>query len=554
MQHLTLTSKKILTSLTTLLFITPNFATANSPDQGVSFTDISSVINFQVQTGPGLVGLAWLDYDNDNDLDLFITNAAGFTNGLFRNDGDNQFTDVTNEAGFTSTSGNSAVTVGDIDNDGYPDIFLSGAGFIVGPQQSTTKLYHNNSDNTFTDITASANVPGAETALSAAFGDINNDGYLDLFVTSPGHLGAVIPPAEQHTDRLYLNNRDLTFTDITASAGVLGGLGSCATSFSDYDRDGLIDLYVGICNDVNILATPFHLYRNNGDNTFTDVAEQAGLDKLGFWMSIALGDIDNDGHIDLFASNFGPFTSFGPQDHALLHNNGDGTYTDSTQPDIANSEFSWGASFADFDNDGFIDLFFTGSLPTFNMIGPGLGNPGRLFFNDKYGAFKQDTNALGFDLSNDYTSGVAQADFDNNGFPDFIVGTSKYISLDSVTSLPTKMGTGSPVLMLNNANRNRWVTIQLKGIESNQMGIGARIDLHTFGRHSRSRNHQVREIRAGSSFASTETPWPTFGLGKNHFAIATIAWPSGLIESHPLTKHNRKITLIEGQGHFIRHR
>ncbi len=556
MLYLLSSQKKIRITLSTLIIFlsitTTTFITAKEHNQGVTFTHLTSAINFQVEPGSGQVGLAWIDYDNDNDLDLFITNAAGFKNGLFRNDGKNHFTDVTTDAGFTTTSGNSAVTVGDIDNDGYPDIFLSGSGYLLGPKQSPTRLYHNNGNNTFTDITKKANMLGAETALSAAFADINNDGYIDLFITAPGHLGSLNPPAAQHKDRLYLNNGDLTFTDITKSAGVSGGLGSCSTTFSDFDKDGFIDLYVGTCNDINLSPTPFHLYRNNGNKTFTDIAKSVGLSKLGFWMSMTLGDIDNDGNIDLFSTNFGPSTPSGPQDHALYHNNGDGTYNLSTPNAIATSEFSWGSSFADFDNDGFIDLFFTGAFPAFNMIGPGSANPGRLFFNNAQGGFIQKTSILGIDLSNTFTTGVAQADFDNNGFPDFIVGTSKYITIDPDTKKTTTHGNGKPVLMANNANKNHWLTIQLKGIKSNKMGIGARIDLHTFGHHPNL--HQVREVRAGSSFASTETPWPTFGLGKNNFSMAKVAWPSGLTELYFIRKSNIKVTLIEDQGHFIKQR
>lgn len=548
--HYSFSSPKIVRQLLpgfAVLFLTnPIFAKDNTPDSGVTFTDISAAINFQREAGEGFVGTAWLDYDADDDLDVLIANDAGFANGLFRNDGDNQFTDVTLAAGLTSNSGNSGIVVGDIDNDGYPDIFMSGAGHFTGPAQSPTRLFHNNGDGTFTDIAPTADVPGGETALSAAMADINNDGYLDLFITSPGHLGVRFPPAAQHTDRLYLNNGDLTFTDISESAGVLGGLGSCAAAFSDYDNDGWMDLYVGICNDIHFTPRPFHLYRNNGDSTFTDVAVQAGIDKPGFWMAVALGDIDNDGDFDLFATSSGPNNPpFGEQSHVLYRNNGDGSYTDIAPPDMADSEFGWGASFADYDNDGFVDLFFSGSLPPLGVVGPGLGNPGRLFFNDGQGGFVQNSAALGVDLSSDFVSGLAQADFDRNGFPDLFIATSKII-VPNPPGPPTIVGSGAPVLLQNNGNGNHWLTVQLEGTQSNRMGIGARIDLYTRGRHGA---RQVREIRAGSSFASCETPWPTFGLGKSKHASVKVTWPSGVVDWHSITvKEGKKVTLVEGEG------
>ncbi|VAW95361.1 hypothetical protein MNBD_GAMMA22-46 [hydrothermal vent metagenome] len=539
-------SHGIITSLM-ISFVTMSLnAQTTSVSSGVTFTNVSDAINFQRQLGEGLVGVAWLDYDADHDLDILITNSNGFKNGLFRNDGDEKFVDVSTEAGLSSLSGNSAVVVGDIDNDGYPDIFLSGTGGFVGPLQSPTKIYHNNGDGSFTDISDTANVPGAESALSAAMADINNDGYLDLFVTSPGHLGMLFPPATQHTDRLYLNNGNLTFTDITESAGVLGGLGSCVASFSDYNNDNLIDLFVGVCNDVTFQPTPLHLYRNNGDNTFTDVAALAGLDKLGYWMALAFGDIDNDGDFDLFATSTPLLNSL--NNHILFRNNGDGTYTDITPSDITNSEFSWGATFVDFDNDTYVDLFYGGSLPAFGVIGPGLANPGRLFFNDGQGALIQNNAAHGLDLTNEYVTGIAQADFDNNGFPDFLIATSKYTVPDPVTGLPIVQGSGAPILMQNNANYNHWITIELKGINSNRMGIGARIDAYTIENGIK---HQVREIRAGSSFASTETPWPTFGLAAESFTIIKISWPSGLIEWYPIFEVNKKYKFVEASGNSI---
>jgi len=529
--------------------LTPAFADRRH-QHGTRFENVSEIIGFNRSGGEGLGGLAWLDYNADGHLDLLVTGGVGTSNGLFKNNGDGSFTNVTVESGISVFSGNASAVAGDLDNDGYPEIFMSGEGHFMGPAQTPTKLFYNNGNGSFTDISVNAGVPASEIALSAAMGDINNDGFLDLFVTAPGHLGVAFPPGVQHEDRLYLNNGNLTFTDISEPAGVNGALGSCVAAFSDYDKDGWQDLYVGVCNDVNFTPTPFHLYRNNRDNTFTDIAPDVGLDGGGFWMAAALGDINNDGRMDLFATNFGPISTSGiPRPHVLYRQNEDGTFTDIATAEMQAAEFGWGATFADFDNDGFQDLFFGGSIPPLGLVGPGLGNPGRLFFNDRQGGFVQNNAAHGIDLSSHFVSGIAQADYDNNGFPDIAILSTDYSVTNPVTGEVIEGPPGEVTLLKNAGNRNHSLTLRLKGTESNRMGIGARIEVYTaFGKR------QVREVRAGSSFASSETPWPTFGLGRRHLALAKVIWPSGHKEWFFPLFANRTVELIEGRGHHLHHR
>lgn len=503
---------------------------ANSP---VIFSNVSGLLQEQTAVsrgqGEGYGGLAWLDYDQDGDLDLFLTNETGFSTALLRNNGDCSFTDVSAEAGADMTSGSSGVVVGDIDNDGYPDIFISGSGFLAGPSQSATVLLHNQGDGTFTDIAATAGVPGAETAMSAAFGDINNDGYIDLFVTAPGHLGIIFPPGAQHEDKLYLNNGDLTFTDISVSAGVNGALGSFAASFSHFDDDEYIDLFVAIGNDVTLAPTPWHVYRNNGDNTFEDVAASTQLDKLGYWMSAAFGDIDNDGDFDIYATNLG-----GNNTHHLWRNNGDGTYVN-IAPDNGDIQdyWAWGATMADFDNDRFQDIYYAGELPGRGATGLGRGNRGFLFFNEGGSRFTVDNDALGLDLRGKGVTGVAKADFDGDGFVEFAVMTS-----ETVANMPAE-----PILMRNNGNDNNSITVQLEGTESNRMAIGARVEVV-----STDGTFQAREIWAGSSFLSSESPWPVFGLGDQRIANVTVYWPSGNVELFRNREAGFRHLLVEGSG------
>ncbi|MGI9307902.1 MAG: CRTAC1 family protein [Gammaproteobacteria bacterium] len=495
-------------------------------EHGTTFSNESDVLApYQRTSGEGYAGVAWLDYDRDNDLDVFLTNEKDGRAALMRNNGDGTFTDVTIDANAIVETGNSGIVVGDIDNDGYPDIFMSGTGFFAGPEQSVTVLLHNQGDGTFVDIAATANVPGAETALSAAMGDINNDGYVDLFVTAEGHLAFGSPvPREQHDDKLYLNNGNLTFTDITIPAGVTGGLGSCVASFSHFDDDEYIDLFVGVCNDVTLAATPWHVYKNNGDNTFTDVAASTRLDKGGFWMSSTFGDIDNDGDFDIYATNLG-----GNQTHHLWRNNGDGTYVNIAPSNGDRDYWAWGATFADFDNDGFQDLYYAGELPGGAPIGK--GNKGYLFFNNGDSRFTVD-ETFGLDLRGRDATGVAKADYDGDGFVDFIVTTG------AKRSAP-----GTPVLMRNNGNSNKSLSIRLEGTDSNRMAIGARIEIF-----SDEIPYQAREIWAGSSFVSNESPWPVFGLGQSSSADAIVYWPSGLVEHFENLDAGELHHLLEGTG------
>ncbi len=513
----------------------------NVAETGTTFDDVSILLAPFTRSGmDGHGGFAWMDYDADNDLDLLIPGGIGSTTGLFRNNGDGTFTDVSAASGI-DVSGHGSVVAGDVDNDGYPDVYLSREGTLIGLAQNPPRFFHNNGDGTFSDISATAGVSDSESTLMAAMADINNDGYLDLFVSSPGHRDFIFPPAKQTMEHLYLNNGDLTFTDITESAGVGAALGSCVPSFSHYDDDSWIDLFVGDCDSIEGLQTPFHIYRNNGDNTFTDVGAEAGLTD-GHWMSATLGDYDNDGDIDLFSTNFGPISPLGiVEPHALFRNNGDGTYTDVATPEMGINQFSFGASFADWDNDGWLDLFYTGAVSFAGFIGPAIGNPGHMFFNDGAGNFTENNEAHGLDLRNQFTTGVAQADYDQDGFVDLAIFTTAYEVRDPATGEVILSDDGAPVLLNNKGNNNHWVTIRPHGNESNRMAIGAQMRLYTRD------ITQIREVYAGSSFASSESPWPTFGMGKNRFGMLKVKWPSGLVEWFYV--HSKRVVDVhEGEG------
>ena len=498
----------------------------------------------------GLAGAAWFDYNNDGCVDLYIPNRSGLDNALFQNSGDGTFIDVAASAGVTNGSGNSGVTAADIDNDGCTDLFLTGDGAgTSGLVHAPVKLYRNQCDGTFADITDTSGVVGGGSTLSAAFGDINNDRFVDLFITNAGSHGL----REQHKSQLFLNNGDMTFTDISASAGIDTALGGCVVAFHDHDEDGFIDIFVGNCNDLNLGTPPFELWRNNGDLTFTDIGPQVGIDNGGSWMTANFGDIDNDGDFDLFSTNLGNMiptfiNSLGPlRPHILYENNGDGTYTNIAQAAniAANGEFSWGGGFADFDNDGFLDLVYSGNHPqevkafipppanTADVIGVGGGNPGRVFLNNGDRTFTQ-VQRLG--LEKRFTSGLAVGDFNNDGFPDVVIV--------STTTTETTQELGTPILLQNEGNDNNWLTVRLVGTDSNADGIGALV------RVKKGKGTKVRQVHAGSGFLSTDSLWLTFGLGTNNTPRANVKvkWSSGLIEVFKKVPTREITTLVEGTG------
>lgn len=496
--------------------------------QVVNFSDVSINVDFDrssiINQGDGLAGAAWLDYDLDGDMDLYLTNGRGEDNALFENDGSGNFTDVAIAAGVTNGGGSTGVIVADIDNDRYPDIFLSGDGGMMGISgDSPVKLYRNKGDGTFQDITVSSGVVGGLTTLSASFGDINNDGYVDLYITACGSL----VNQQQHSNTMYLNNGDLTFTDISTSSGVATALGACISFFTDYNNDGFIDLVVGNCNDIQLDPAPIELFRNNGDNTFTDVGLPAGLE-AGLWMGFAPGDFNNDGNIDFFVTNVGssysnPFNS----SHALYKNNGDGTYENLRfDLELDTLPWGWGAVMTDLDNDGWEDIYYVGSMPLapFNVgcaTGPDArpGNPGVFLMNNGDETFEYATDDLNpTDLKCYYTSGVATGDINSDGFPDLITAVE-----------PTAGFDGQPFLWENTGNDNHWVCIKVDGEPLyNFMGIGARVNVKSGSLD------MTKEVYSGSSFLSNNSPWLTFGLGSNTTVDeVNVRWPDGTWESFP---------------------
>ena len=482
----------------------------------------------------GLPGAAMFDYDNDGDLDIYVANGHGFRNYLLKNEGNLEFTDVSREAGVAVERETHGVASADIDNDGDADLFVATDGHNY--------LFLNNGDGTFTDITERAGIISNYFSSTVAFADVDNDGYVDIYVGGAGGEDGVEKNRIVGTGELYLNNGDLTFTDITDETGTEGTY-TWSVRFCDYDDDGDPDLFTA--NDQGIALagewSPIRLHRNDGDLRFTDVTRESGLGITGSWMGLAFGDYDLDGDFDLFATNVGG--SFvdkkGHQEydlHGFFRNDG-GVFRNiaeelkvSRNNSLAELHFGWGTVFTDFDNDGDLDLYFVGN---FEMLEAYL-NPGYLLINDGAGSFADSTARYGLKTidgtgTNSIAVGVATGDVNDDGHVDIFVANAG-----------TDFRTGYPMLFTEKFDDNNWIRIKLEGTESNRSAIGARIQLTAGGRT------QIRDVASGGSSFSQNSLWPTFGIGKSAIIDSIrIRWPSGIVQTLMEIEPNQTLKVLE---------
>ncbi len=666
-----------------LLCLAPACALANAPSTTTP-TDVAPVTSPPItpftNTAPSALsgghqiwndrpGVAVFDYDRDGDLDFYITSQHGEPNRLYRNDGNGEFADVAAQAGVDAVHSNSTGAVAcDVDNDGFQDLYVGawglrddGLGFRSQQQGNADALYLNNGNGRFTDVTRAAfgDAINIRSATGIACADINNDGWLDIYVGNlldddfrvfadyhhPGHYNL-----------LYLNNADGTFAEIARQAGVAGGqirmlnpdgtpvihahaatgatyegynpnhpdaidaLGNPvgepagqthAVAFTDYDHDGDPDLIVA--NDGDRL----HIYRNDSDSRgvkFTSVAREMGLDIVGSWMGFAIGDYDADADLDIFITNAGfhPLLmdiverprgnceysgrfAWGACEHFLLRNDGGGFTDVAPATHVAPSpwmppasldasainpaqhpptglaayDFGFGATFLDYDNDGYQDLYWLGS--TVNRgEGPGgqvFPSAGRMLRNNGGGGFEDitvrarllDIARVNYDgLEHDQAArenpvllrvrridpslhengkGVAHVDLNADGYTDLIATNSsgEVFSgpFDPIAGArPTTLAPGPLFVWLNGGGANNWLTLRLKGrmaidgAGSNADAIGARAYITT--RVGDAEHTQVQEVIAGSSYLSMDALDLEFGLGKaTRAASIQIIWPSG---------------------------
>jgi len=388
-------------------------------------------------------------------------------------------------------------------------------------------LYHNNGDGTFTDVTHAAGVADPQSSFCAAWADYDNDGYLDLYIAD-GVIG------DGAANVLYHNNGDGTFTNTAESAGVANTGNSLGTAWGDYDKDGYIDLHVINFGQSNVL------YRNNGDGTFTDVTPTTGmtLPVTDAFVTFFL-DVDNDADLDIFISNSGAFQAFiagqitgtAPHDgdrQVLYRNNGDGTFTDVTRESGLYHAFgAMGANFGDIDSDGYLDIYLATGAPQMGRL-----ERDALFRNNGDGTFTDATFALG--LGNiGKGHGVTFGDVDTDGDVDIYVPVGGAFIGDQWHNL----------FYQNTGAGNNYLTLKLVGVKSNRDGIGAKVTLHLGD------SVIYREVSGGCGFGSTNSLSLEIGL-KAHTKVDTleIVWPSGQVDTHRNLSVNQRLVVTEGAG------
>ena len=478
-------------------------------------------------------GIAFIDYDNDGLLDLFVLSGDGGTNRMYHNEGHDRFRDVTDQLGLSSSGWAQGVCAGDYDNDGYTDIFVTYWG--------QNHLYRNLAGKQFEDVTSKANLRQDRTRFNTgcAFVDVDLDGHADLFVANylkfdpastplPGanpycyYRGIPVScgPRGLPFDRnlLYRNNGDGTFTDISESSGVAEPLGhySLGVLTGDFNGDGLPDIYVA-CDQ-----TPSLLYINKGHGKFEETAVLGGVafDDNGKSMSgmgVTAGDYNHTGRLSIFRTNFSD------EYETLYRNRGDGNFDEVTLAAGLgqNTRYvGWGAGFFDFDNDGWKDLLLVNghAFPEVDALGIDVHYKDRaiLYQNLGNGRFNDITRDAGAGLLERHSSrGAAFGDIDNDGAIEVAINNQNE----------------APSLLKNaNATAGHWLALKLVGTRSNRSALGARVRVTVSGRT------EADEVRSGGSYLSQSDLRLHFGLGPSRFADRVeILWPSGArqVLNHP---------------------
>ena len=499
---------------------------------GQSFLEVSlqSGVNM-VHVHPMLMGggVAFFDYDMDGFQDLYITGGTS-SDKLYRNNGNGTFTDVTTIAGILGTDSilTIGVATGDIDNDGYREIF------VTTWQGYTNVLFKNNGDGTFTDISASANVADSSNSISVTFGDVNKDGLLDIYVANYMDLVNSVPQnGFDYTcfaNFLYINNGNQTFIESGLAYGVADTGCALATAFTNFDNESDMDIY--IANDFGAWVRPNTILENNfPSSNFTDIAFSASVNDSMYGMGIAIGDYDEDGDLDYYITNLGKNVMRNNQGNSTFLDKTDTSETANTYTDSTSLAVGWGTAFFDYDNDTYLDLivangYITADSFTYNTP----FNPNVLFKNDGDATFTDVSDLEGFNDTT-YARGLALGDINMDGRLDVAVSV---VTADTSSS--------SHFLLYKNANAdsNNWLSVSLQGVVNNRDGFGSRIRLFAGGRS------WIREVDGGSSHASHSMSNAYFGLGSLTIVDSVIVtWLNGNQETFANIYPNQHLQIIE---------
>ncbi len=488
-------------------------------------------------------GLAFFDYDNDGDEDMYVTGGLD-EDDIYINNGDGTFTESLDLGfvGLTAFYNTTGVTTGDIDNDGDRDIFVCTWERFLGSAQPIARnlLFRNDGDGTFWEIGEDAGIDDEAFAMGASFIDVNKDGFLDIYVMnhideaiySYDSTGAISGFAHECYDNfLYINNGDMTFTEAADEWGVENDGCSIAAVGTDYDFDGDLDIY--IANDFGYFLTPNTMLRNEYPlEEFTDVSIESGANVQAFGMGIAAGDYDHDLDLDYYTTNIGR--------NILTENMGDGTFIDATtEAGVENATVptdsdlnttGWGTAFLDVDNDSWEDLYVAnGRQPTLPAFATAINDPDKLYMNNGDKTFTDVSVAAGVnDIS--YTHGMAYSDYDLDG------------DLDIVTIVLDELGGRSKLYVNETETDNHYLQLHLVGVETNRDAFGSRAWVYAGDLVL------VKEIYGGgASHASQHSSVLHFGLGEHETVDSVrIEWTNGHVDVIETPEVDTRHMIVEG--------